>query len=158
VSAIQAAISGSSVVALEVDTNAIKYTSNIIPSTPTWVTISLPGGDVLTQVSISGTTLAGITIDDAIVTCLTAPSCSWKTRAPPRGEVPVSVSVNGNYLMLSVKSGKTYYSVGDSSWTLNANAPTLVHAGVSSFSNRIYPPDYYYYRNFPLEREFFFPR
>ena len=143
-SAIQVAISGTRVVALEKDTNVIKYTGDISEATPTWSVISLPGSDVLSQVSIWGEAVAGVTTEGAVLYCPSAPSCSWETVAPPTNQSPVLVSVNSNYLSLLVDSGKIYYSADRAAWTENTSAPSLYRAGISSLTNTVYPTDYYY--------------
>ncbi len=143
VTAIQVAISGTNVVALERDTNAIKFTSSITVSSPAWSTITNPSATVLSQVSISGTTLVGVAIDGNLYRCTSAPSCAWQSIAPPSNELATFASVSGDYITLMVASGKVFYSTDGSSWTENSSAPTVYLGGVSSFTNTVFPSNYY---------------
>jgi hypothetical protein len=136
----QVAISGTSVVALERQTSAIRYTANIASgSSPSWTTISL-SGRTMNQISISrsGSTaqLVGVTTGGEIVYCASAPSCgSWETVSSYPSSLPTSVvSIDGDYITAVDTSGSTFYTLDRVTWTRNSNAPSFDVAGVSSFT------------------------
>ena len=144
VTAIQVAISGTKVVALEIDTNAIKYTDDITVSSPVWTQVSNPTATILNQVSIDGATLVGVSNDGNVYYCATLPTCTWETLSPPTNELATFASVAGSYVSLVVDSGKIFYSVGGSTWTENTDAPSFAVGGVSSLTNAVFPTSYYF--------------
>jgi hypothetical protein len=140
----QAAISGTRVLGLEVDTNAIKQTADITQASPTWVTVANPTSKKLIQVSVSSTKVVGVATDATIWYCAdVSTSCSWAEIAAPSGESAVIASVNGDFISLLTSSGKTFYKESGGAWTRNTGAPTLLRAGLSSFTTPVLPSDYF---------------
>ncbi len=142
----QVAISGLSVVALDRQTSAMRYTADIVSgSSSSWTTISL-SGRTMNQISISRsgstTQLVGVTTDGGIVYCASAPSCgAWESFSSYPSSLPISsVSISGDYVTAVDTSGSTFYTLDGITWTRNSDAPIFNVAGVSSFTLPVAAP------------------
>jgi len=143
----QVAISGLSVVALDRQTSAMRYTADIVSgSSSSWTTISL-SGRTMNQISISRsgatTKLVGVTTDGGIVYCASAPSCgAWSSFSSYPSSLPISsVSISGDYITAVDTSGSTFYTLDIGiTWTRNSAAPSFNVAGVSSFTLPVAAP------------------